>query len=737
MQALVLDLDHLEEGALELIVEALRAKGIKFWYWHTHTYPGVRVLVPFHAPFPVSTPADWSKRAWPALVKHLELDDIAKADTACKDPARLYYEPRKPTPDSPHRSGFVPGEPLNWESVVPPKAPVQERLATLKAPQAVSLGEEISPEEDTSRPVDTEALRQKLLKSKSAFAVKLAKGEALSPPPNARAQGDTSRHMSWWYALGSLSMQAEPWMASEALLELCRPSHIAEVTASPDDHTPFEGPDSVTYMLGQQRVSAVQRKAENAQKKLAAHSLWEKTFGERFPVVGGSAKEPEEEGDPASGAAGSSSSGLGLGGEDLFNALKWKPSKADEEPVLLKSLHNLNVMLRESCVWCGAFRKNQLTGMVEIWSGPLFTGKVEEFRNEHIALVRQWFVAEFNTEFAVNDVDSYVELSARDHSYDPVVDYLRSVAWDGVPRLDSMLERYFSVGHVEHYTQPVSAKWMISAVARALRPGCQVDTMLVLQGKQGIRKSTAARVLGGKWATDFDYDMGSDEARGACSENWILEVGELSSLNKTQRDQVKQFITKRFDKFRAKYARRQDNHPRRCVFIGTTNEDEIFSDETGNRRFWPVLCTGQIDTDGLLRDRDQLWAEAVHRFEAGEAWYLTAEQEAVANQQTELRMKHDSLADKILDWLAGKEPTQRPAEFRLVDASTGIGEPTPDKQLQTRLGGVLKTLGFEKSRRKVDGINTTFYKTPHALLNTPKRNRSEMPTPQGLSLARA
>ena len=742
MTGLVLDLDHLEEGALELLIEALKAKGLKFWWFHTFSYPNARIMLPFATPLTITNPDDWSKGAWPALVKYLGLDGIARADPSCKNCSRLFYEPRKPSVDSPHRSGFVDGELLDLApilagaKVAPRRAPIAPPLATYG----------VSVEEDPSRPVDLEALRKKLSVKRDSLGAKLARGEALSPPPAQRKQGDLARHMAWFHACGALSMQAEPWMDTDTILEICKPSWQAEVMASPDDHTPWDGGKGIVDLLRQQRASAPIKKAELEAERAKVKSLWEKILVEKFtPADSANREHSDPEADPDLQEMGEVLSGaaaplarvgllglqlpVALHGAELLAALDLTaPKSEDEEPRLIKSLKNLNVLLRESFWWKGAFRKNLLNGNTEIHSGPLFTGKVSEFKNENIADVRHWLVAEFAADFGRDDINDYIELAARDFAYDPIANYLKALKWDQTPRLDTMLEKYFKAEVVEDYTSPVGAKWMISAVARALNHGCQVDTMLVLQGAQGIRKSSAVRVLGGAGFSDFDYDMSSDEARGACSENWILEVGELSSMTRSQRDAVKQFISKKADKFRAKYARRQDNHPRRCVFIGTTNEDEIFQDETGNRRFWPVNCVGLIDTDALAADRDQLWAEATHRFEVGEEWHLEAHQEAAAHKQTTTRLFADVASDKVLDWLLRYEPGVRPLEVRILDVvSHAMGdERLPDKSMQTRVGAALKRMGFSRQRKMVEGVSAYYYQLPDLLRVAPKRSRPNL-----------
>jgi predicted P-loop ATPase len=246
---------------------------------------------------------------------------------------------------------------------------------------------------------------------------------------------------------------------------------------------------------------------------------------------------------------------------------------------------------------------------------------------------------------------------ATTNPFHPVKEYLEGLKWDGVERLKIWLCAYLGVDD-SAYTCAVGRCWMISAVARIYRPGCKADHTLVLEGPQGLLKSTALRTLAGdEYFTDHLSDLDNKDSRLELHGKWIIELAELASIRRGLVEKVKSFLSATSDYIRPPYGRRPVDLPRSNVFAATINDLTPFSDETGAKRFWPVRC-GLIDIDDLKAARDQLWAEAVARYKKNEKWWLdTNELNRLAAEAVEARYESGVWDDTILTWL--KNPTQR------------------------------------------------------------------------------
>ncbi|MBR0792163.1 virulence-associated E family protein [Bradyrhizobium manausense] len=311
-----------------------------------------------------------------------------------------------------------------------------------------------------------------------------------------------------------------------------------------------------------------------------------------------------------------------------------------------------------------------------------------------------------------------VELVARDRSYHPVRDYLNSLEHDGVFRLDTMLSTYFGAEQSE-YTKMVGRNVMISAIARILGYSEKVDTMMILEGPQGLLKSTAVKVLFYPWFTDDIEQFGSKDASMQCAGVWCIEIGELDAMSKTEASRIKAFISRTDDRFRPPYGRRIIERPRSCIFIGTTNCNDYLKDWTGARRFLPVSVT-QVDIEGLQRDRDMLWAEARILYEAGVAWWFTDTETgkaaaAKAEQEQEARYQAEAWEPLIADYLDSRlhRPPAHPA-YRVViehvfKNAIGLDEVNWDQAAMNRVARCLKRLGWT---RKQVTIETTVQGKP-------------------------
>ena len=355
---------------------------------------------------------------------------------------------------------------------------------------------------------------------------------------------------------------------------------------------------------------------------------------------------------------------------------------------------------------------------------------VGEWTDAHTSRVRAW-MAGLGFEPGKDATDSAVEIVARGQTFHPVREYLAGLTWDGTKRLDRLLVTYFGA-RPSPYVALVGAKFMISAVARVREPGCKVDTMLILEGPQGIFKSTAAKVLAGdEWFADTALDFESKDAAQCLQGKWIYEIGELASFNRSEVTKIKAFVSSQADNLRPSYGRRNQDFPRQCVFIGTTNAKNYLGDTTGNRRYWPVAC-GAIDVEALRRDRDQLWAEAAARYGAGERWWLEGEEVALAMAEQAEREAEDPWEAKIEAWIAAgaapvgqagptflKRPRGPRTGFTMAEVLAGACQvETRDQSsaLAQRAGQLLAKLGYaaKRARNPSDSAKfiTTYRKEP-------------------------
>ena len=266
----------------------------------------------------------------------------------------------------------------------------------------------------------------------------------------------------------------------------------------------------------------------------------------------------------------------------------------------------------------------------------------------------------------IRDAVDLAMLQIRRH---PVREYLGSLVWDGIKRADTIFIDYLGAED-DSYTREVTRKALLGAAARIMSPGCKHDHILVLVGPQGCRKSTTLAKLGKKWFSDSLYTLSGKDAFEQLQGYWIIEMGEMAATRKAELEQIKQFISKQSDNFRSAYARRTQEHPRQCAFFGSTNDEEFLRDPTGARRFWPVLVTneGKTRADGFTEDIvDQVWAEIVVRYNAGEQWYLSEAGEITAKERqsahTELNSKQGLIED-FLETLVPKDWDSRGLEER-------------------------------------------------------------------------
>jgi hypothetical protein len=304
--------------------------------------------------------------------------------------------------------------------------------------------------------------------------------------------------------------------------------------------------------------------------------------------------------------------------------------------------------------------------------------------------------------------------------FHPVRDYLDSLQWDGIPRIRNWLTTYGGADD-KPFTQAIGALLLIAAVRRVRRPGCKFDELVVLESGQGTNKSQALRVLAVRpeWFSDnLPLGLSSRETIEAMSGHWIIEVSELQGIRKSEIEKIKAFLSRDTDRARSAYAKTVTEAPRQCVVIGTTNSEQYLRDLTGNRRFWPVRVA-RFDLEMLIRDRDQLWAEAAQRETVGESIRLPEELWPAAAHEQQQRIIENPFAsvldhilresDELVDgvWVEGKALE---GKLSSEDAWTAVGIRAGQRTQQNieLLGYAMKQLGWERKRLR-DGQGGRLY----------------------------
>jgi predicted P-loop ATPase len=285
-----------------------------------------------------------------------------------------------------------------------------------------------------------------------------------------------------------------------------------------------------------------------------------------------------------------------------------------------------------------------------------------------------------------------VDIRAHYCRFHPVQDYLRRLSWDGIERIASFFKIYFGTDDTP-YATAVGKMFLVSMVARIFEPGCKADHMIVLEGEQGKLKSTACQILGGAFFSDNlpDISAGKDVSQHLRGK-WLIEVSEMHAMGRVESAQLKAFITRAIERYRPSYGRKEVIEPRQVVFIGTTNKNTYLKDETGGRRFWPIR-TGTIAIDALVRDRDQLFAEAVVCYERGERWWPDKdfERKYIMPEQA-ARYEADVWEEKIADYL---EINSRVTIGQVARALT-IETPRIGRADQNRIAAAMERLGWRR-----------------------------------------
>ncbi len=396
------------------------------------------------------------------------------------------------------------------------------------------------------------------------------------------------------------------------------------------------------------------------------------------------------------------------------------------------SYGNLVLVLRCADAYRGRFSYNEMR------LTPCLDGR--PLGDADVGILREAMERDFGMEMSADNIKQAVRQVSEERRFHPVRDYLSGLKWDGTSRIEDVAHRILGIvkppenedaepppplgpdDKPEPYTLAVRMlkAWFVSAVARAMRPGCKVDTALVLVGPQGFLKSTFFSVLGGPFFSDTAMDISGKDGLMQLHAAWIYEWGEIENVtSKKHSAEVKGFVTSPSDNFRPPYGSATTINPRSTIIVGSTNEEQFLNDGTGSRRFHVLLITRKIDIALLKEWRDQLWAEACTLFEGGYEWWLRAAEEEVREVEAERHKIEEATVEAVRRWVGTPEAQKIivnnggylfPADvlqhaFKLDPGRWGRPE-------QTRVGIAMTALRWVKVRPMIDGVRIGVYKPP-------------------------
>lgn len=381
---------------------------------------------------------------------------------------------------------------------------------------------------------------------------------------------------------------------------------------------------------------------------------------------------------------------------------EWKKKLAiSDKGKILGSLANI-ILIIKSIIGQKTFKRNDFANIDTYGENPPWNDKQKGnlIQDIDITNIINWFAHNWNFEPTELKVNQAVNQIANENKFHPVKEYLDKLTWDKKPRINNFLKKYLNAVGPKTYLQAVSRKFLCAMVARIYEPGIKFDHVMILEGPQGIGKSTSSNILGGDFFTDTGIpNIGDKESYLVLQGKWLIELGELSSMRKADIEKLKAYIVATADDIRPPYGRRIQKFLRQCVFIGTTNSDQYLSDSSGNRRFWPVKVT-KCDIEALKRDRDQLFAEAKHIWEKGETLYLSGNEEELAIIEQNKRMYHDPWIQELDDLFARLDAecdySINPFKFTLNELSkySPFENIVSDQRCIKRISTILKRLGY-------------------------------------------
>ena len=355
--------------------------------------------------------------------------------------------------------------------------------------------------------------------------------------------------------------------------------------------------------------------------------------------------------------------------------------------------------------WRGRVRLDQFAQNIHL-KDPPFTarqvggvaGESRYWSDDDELAVEEWFESRVNLKIPHSQCSEMVKYAARANIYHSAQEWITTLPeWDKMDRVAQWLTTYFGAEDSE-YTRSVGRWWLVSGVARLMKPGCKADSCLILTGGQGKRKSTALRMLAPteRWYSEDHLPIGQNDVNAAImlQGKFIIELSEMEILWRARSNAVKGFLSKPFDHYVPKFSNRSIDVMRSCIFAGTTNEKEFLIDATGARRFWPVFCA-KADIENLVGDRDQLWAQALSMYRAGHEWWPdTAQKNKMCEEEQSLHQVPDEWDHAIAKWIEGAKK-ESITTSEVATEALRIPIERVDRRVALRIGPILRQNGYD------------------------------------------
>jgi putative DNA primase/helicase len=392
-------------------------------------------------------------------------------------------------------------------------------------------------------------------------------------------------------------------------------------------------------------------------------------------------------------------------------------------------VHNAILVLNNHPAWKGVFGYDQFAKRVVKRKRTPYGSEPGPMRDADEIEIAAWFGRRdaYGISMPTIQAREATVVVADRNQFHPVREYLHSLKWDGTERIPAFFPDHFNVAAGPVPTA-FALNFFISAVARVMRPGCKADCMLVLEGEQGARKSSFVSALCGEaWFADVGTTPSDKDFFQIIQGRWLVELSELASFNKADNAHIKRALSVQTDTFRPSYGRNAESFPRECIFVGTVNNSDWQRDETGGRRYMP-MWVGEINLDAIRDQRDQLWAEALARFKRGEKWW---EMPPEARDVQEDRYIEDVWAEPVHRWLDGlcssdrygsgmAAKIQKTTVAEILSRALDVDAKKQDRAMQTRVGNLLRRMGWRRIEKRVGGIKIRQYCRPTTQANEEK-----------------